>query len=72
MSRLLVTVAGTSAFTGGGVVLLYLLPWLLLRHPRPQGADYLLGVVQEALNPRPLGAGVAGVGLILAGVALSG
>jgi hypothetical protein len=38
MSRLLVAVAGTFAFVWGGVVLLYLLPWLLLRHPRLQGA----------------------------------
>ena len=70
MSRLLVAVAGTFASTGGGVTLLRFLPWRLLRHPRLHGADYLLGVVREALNPSPLGAAGAGLGLVLVGVAL--
>lgn len=68
MGRLLVTVAGTFAFVCGGVVLLYLLPWLFLRHPCLHGEDYLLGVVQEALKPRPFGAAAVGLGLVLAGL----
>jgi hypothetical protein len=38
--------------------------------PRLHWTDYLLGVVGEALNPMPLGAAGAGLGLVLAGVAL--